>query len=334
MKLFSRSIFFAILSGAALSLAVPALYARDLIVYSGRSQALVQPLLDAFTEETGISVRTRFGGTAQLALALEQEGRRSRADVFWAQDVGALGSVQDLLAELPADLLAQIPEAMRHSAGQWVGTSGRARVLAYSSARLQKDDLPSSLAALADPAWRGRVGWAPTNGSFQSFVTAMRVLEGDEATLRWLRAVRANQPVSFPNNSSLLQGLAAGEIDLALTNHYYLYRALERDLNFPVGQVFLEAGSVGNLVNYAGVGRVATSRNTAAADAFIAFLLSEKAQRFFVETNFEYPVVPATPVLPGMLTEAELGPIRPEIDLDQLGDLEGTIRLLREADLL
>ncbi|MCH8475819.1 MAG: iron ABC transporter substrate-binding protein [Opitutales bacterium] len=306
----------------------------ELSLYSGRSQALVEPLLREFEEETGIRVRARFGGTPQLAIALQEEGERTRADLFWAQDASALGSVRDLLAPLPEDVVGGIPADLRHENNRWVATSGRARVFAYSPRRTEGEVLPERLEDLASEQWRGRIGWAPANGSFQSFVTAMRVLQGEEATKDWLAAVAANRPKVYPNNTSLVQAVAAGEVDLVLTNHYYLYRFLERDESFPVAQSYFTAESPGNLVNYAGVGILESSENREEAKVFVRWLLERRAQEYFVQEIFEYPVVGEIEALPGMLPYEELRVLSPRINLEALEDMEGTIGLLRELDIL
>lgn len=308
--------------------------AQELVLYSGRSKALVEPLIERFEEETGIQVRARFGGTSQLSIALQEEGARSRADLFWAQDAGALGSVGEWLRPLPNSAFAGIPSRGPRTGADWVATSGRARVLAFSPSRVDTEDIPDTLAGLHEAKWRGRVGWAPTNGSFQAFVTAMRQLVGEQATRSWLEQMRNNDAQAYPNNSSLLQAIAAGEIDLAITNHYYLYRFKERDPEFPVAQTFFADGSPGNLVNYAGLGMLATSRNTEPAAAFVRFILSPEAQAYFTEEVFEYPVRDDIDPLPGMADFESLQDISPAIDLDVLEDLDGTIRLLREVNLL
>ena len=312
----------------------PSEEAGELFIYSGRSQALVEPLLEKFEQDTGIRVRARFGGTPQLAIALQEEGERSRADIFWAQDASALGSLRDLLRPLPERVVEVIPPELRHEGRRWVATSGRARVVAYSARRTEGKVLPETLADLTQEKWRGRIGWAPANGSFQSFVTAMRVLEGEDATRFWLSAMEANNPKVYPNNTSLLQGVAAGEVDLVVTNHYYLYRFQQRDENFPVAQKHLNAGSPGNLVNYAGLGILESSGNPEAAIAFVQWILSREVQEYFVQEVYEYPVVGDIEALPGMLAFEEIRELSPEINLESLEDLQGTIQLLRELDIL
>ncbi len=325
------------------ALALAALFApackgdsSELVIYSGRSQALVEPLVDRYAEETGKKVTVRYGGTSQLAVALMQEGDNSPADVFWGQDAGALGALDaaDLLAPLGDDL-ARTESAFRGASGTWVATSGRARVFAYSPSRVDEDELPDSVFDLADERWRGRLGWAPTNGSFQSFVTAMVAAEGEEATRAWLEAVRANGAVSFPNNSSLLQAIAAGTVDAALTNHYYLHRMKQDDPAFPVAQTSFADGDVGNLVNVAGLAVLASSSRSDEAEAFIAAMLAPEAQRFFAEETFEYPVIPLSGERSeGLVSPEELERVSPRLELDELADLETSLELLRDAELL
>ena len=309
-----------------------------LVIYSGRSKALVQPLVDQFEAATGTPVKVRYGGTAQLAIALMEEGQASPADLFWGQDAGALGalSTAGLLAPLGGDLAADQPDAFRSVGGTWAATSGRARVLAYSPARVDAAALPSSVFDLTDPAWRDRVGWAPANGSFQSFVTAMLATHGEKATRGWLEALRDNGAVSYPNNSALLQAIAAGDVDVALTNHYYLLRLRDDDPDFPAAQTSFEAGDIGNMVNVSGLGILASSSRRGPAEAFVSAMLAPSAQRFLAADVFEYPVIEldAAGQTSGLVNRAELIEASPRVELDALADLESSLELLREVELL
>lgn len=310
--------------------------AQSLTIYSGRSKALVEPLIKKFEAEHGIRMNVRYGGSTQLAVALLEEGRRTPADVFWAQDAGALGAVHrnGMFETLPSDLLSLLPEQLHNSEGTWIATSGRARVMAYSTSRVDTALLPGSIFGLADRQWRGRVGWAPSNGSFQSLLTSMRLQKGDDVILQWLRDMRGNNAQSYINNSAMLQALAAGEIDIALTNHYYLFRFRETDPGFPVEQTFFAHGDAGNLVNVAGIGMLKTAGNKDEALAFMKFLLEEEHQQWVTQEVYEYPV------LEGMSTQSVDTPLRdiqelsPDLDLDDLSDLNRTLDLLRRAGLL
>jgi iron(III) transport system substrate-binding protein len=308
----------------------------ELVVYSGRSKGLVHPIIKQFEKETGITVKVRYGNTAQLAVALLEEGEKSPADLFWAQDAGALGAVskQGLFQTLPESILSKVPDKFRNAEGMWTATSGRARVLAYSPERVKTEELPNSIFDLTDAKWKGRVGWAPQNASFQAFVTAMRVLEGEEKAEEWLRGMKANGAKSYPKNTPIIQGLAAGEIDLGLPNHYYLMRFKKSDANFPVEQTFFTSGDAGNLVNIAGIGVLKSSSHAEEVSSFVQYLLSPKVQQLFVSEIFEYPVTDAVIPSEKLLPLDELLKLTPELNLEKLDDLEGTLKLLRKADIL
>ena len=322
-----------VIAGVIWFLSMPA--SDELVVYSGRSKALVEPLIREFEEQTGITVNVRYGGTTQLAVALMEEGDRSPADLFWAQDAGALGAVEkeELLAGLPDELVGTIPARFRNSSGTWVATSGRARVLAYSTTRADAGTV-NEFSDLASPELSGRVGWAPSNGSFQAFVTAMQIVHGDDHTRDWLLAVKNNNARIYNNNTGILQAIAAGEIDFGLTNHYYLLRALKEDPAFPVAQKFFEPGDVGNLINVAGIGILNTSDRKDDALRFVAFLISQDAQDWFTGEVFEYPVTSTDTESDAYRQLGQLLEVSPDVDLDALSDLESTLQLLREVGLL
>jgi len=314
----------------------PARAGESLVIYSGRSKNLVAPLIRRFEQISEIDVQVRYGKTSQLAVALAEEGERSPADLFWAQDAGALGSVagRGLFAPLPESITGSLPARYRGEGNRWVATSGRARVLAYAPERVDTENLPESVTALTGQRWRGRVGWAPPNGSFQAFVTAMRLEHGDEATLAWLKAMKANGARAYPSNTAIVQALAAGEVDLGLVNHYYLLRFKTSDKAYPVEQTHFAPGDIGNLVNVAGAGVLKHGKHPEAAHAFLRFLLGEQAQQYFTSYVFEYPVISGTIPHPALVEEAAFRELAPEVDLQGLSDLEGTLALLREAGLL
>ena len=201
----------------------------ELVIYSGRSENLVAPLIEEFEKETGVNVEVRYGGTAEMAATILEEGDNSPADVFFAQDAGSLGALAQAgrLEKLPDEIVNKVDVRYRSPNGEWVGASGRARVLVYNTDQLQESDLPENVLGLTDPKWVNQVGWAPTNASFQSFVSAMRKLNGDDATRQWLEDMIANGVQSYDNNVAIVEAVGKGEIQLGLSNHYYLYRFLE-----------------------------------------------------------------------------------------------------------
>jgi len=306
-----------------------------LTVYSGRGKAMVQKIFDAFTEETGIRVNVRYGDTTSLANTIVEEGRAAPADLFFGQDAGALGALaaRGLLAPLPESVLDAVDPRFRARDGAWVGVSGRARVIAYNTERVRPEELPADLDGFADPRWRGRVGWLPTNASFQAFVTALRKTRGDDAAEAWLRAIHANAPRTYASNSAAVKAVAAGEVDVAFTNHYYLHRlGLEAGpAGLPVANHY-PAGDVGSMMNVAGIGVLASSRRQEAAARLVAFLLTEASQRTFAEDNFEYPLARGVAAAERVTPLADLR--LPDVELGELRDLEATLGLLRKAGVL
>lgn len=306
----------------------------SLTLYSGRSEELVGPLLDDFTEATGIEVEARYGDTAEMANLILTEGENSPADVFFAQDAGALGAVaeQGLLAPLPEETLGAVDERFKSPNGDWVGVSGRARVVTYNTDTLSEADLPDSIFGFTDPVWSGRIGWAPTNGSFQSFVTALREIEGEDRAREWLEDIQANEPSVYEGNNPALDAVIAGEVDVAFINHYYLMQRLDEDPEAAAANYFLTDGDPGALVNVAGAGILNTAEHDEAARELIGFLLSEQAQEYFAGETHEYPLIEGVGADAGMPALEEIG--TPEIDLSDLSDLEGTLELLQEVGIL
>ena len=170
----------------------------SLIIYAARNENLIGPLIDQFSELTGIDVQVKYGGTSQLAATLSEEGANSPADVFYTRDPGGLGAVSKLLAALPQDILDTVPEWARSPESRWVGTSARARVVAYNTDKISEEDLPDSIEGFTDPKWKGRIGWSPTSGPTQTMVTAMRVIWGEKKTREWLEGRSFKESESLP----------------------------------------------------------------------------------------------------------------------------------------
>jgi iron(III) transport system substrate-binding protein len=307
----------------------------SLTVYAGRSEELVGPLIERFESETGIDVRVQYAGTTDLAATILEEGDASPADVFFAQDAGALGAVaaEGRLATLDPATLGRVDARFASDDGHWVGISGRARVVVYDTRTLEEADLPTGIDAFTDPAWKGRIGWAPTNASLQAFVTAYRILRGDDAARAWLEGIQANDPKVYDGNDAVLAAVAAGEVEVGFVNHYYLMRQLaEQGEEYPVRNHFLDGADPGSLINVAGAGILATAENPGAARSFIEFLLADESQAYFATETHEYPLVDGVDANPALPPLAEID--SPDIDLSDLADLEGTLRIMQEAGVL
>jgi iron(III) transport system substrate-binding protein len=300
-----------------------------LTVYSGREEELVAPLFEKFTDATGIDVEVRYGDSAELAATIAEEGSNSPADVFFAQDPGSLGAVDAQLGTLPPATLDRVPARFRDAEGRWVGTSGRTRVLVYNTERLAQDELPASVLELTAPEWKGRVGIAPTNASFQAFVTAMRLALGDERTRDWLAGMKANEARTYEKNTPIVEAVASGEIDAGLVNHYYLALVKEEQPGAPIANHQFEAGDPGSLVSVAGAGILGSSDRTEDAEQFVHFLLSDEAQRFYVDEaeENEYPLVAGIDAPAGLVPLDEIH--GPDVELTAFGaELSAPVGLL------
>jgi iron(III) transport system substrate-binding protein len=309
----------------------------DLVIYSGRSESLVGPIIERFEAESGIKIEVRYGGTAELAATLLEEGENSPADIFYAQDPGGIGAVAaaGLLAPLPADVLGLVPARFESPDGNWIGISGRARVVAYNTESLSEADLPADIWGFTEPEWQDKIGWAPTNGSFQAMVTGMRAVWGEEKTAEWLTGIQANNPVVFENNTSVVAAVGTGEIEIGFVNHYYLYRFIaEQGDDFPARNYFLPSGGPESLILVSGAGILNTAPNAENAEKFLEFLLTREAQQYFADETFEYPVVDGVATHPLLPPLADLDAVAVDIPLASLSDLEGTAALLSEVGVL
>ena len=307
---------------------------QKLTIYSGRNEKLVGALIKQFEQRSSIDVEVRYGDSAELAATIAEEGERSPADVFFSQDAGALGAVEEagLLAKLPPATLQRVDDRFRDPDGTWVGASGRARVVAFSTERLKESEVPDSIFDFTDPKWKGRIGFPPPNASFQAFISGMRITVGDERTRKWLEDIKKNDPVLLENNIQTEEAIDAGEIDVGFVNHYYLAELKAEKPGFAVGNHFLKDGDPGSLVNVSGAGILRTSKRAENAQKFVDFLLSREGQTYFSQKTFEYPLVAGAP------EPAETRPLEdvvgPDIKLGDLGGkLRSTIELLNDVGL-
>jgi iron(III) transport system substrate-binding protein len=265
-----------------------------LTVYSGRSKELVGPVLERFSEQTGIKVDVRYGDSADLALLIETEGDDSPADVFYSQSPGAIGHLAsiDRLQALPDDMLGLVPERFRSPTGRWVGITGRVRVLVYNTDEVDPAELPGSVFDLTDPRFADRVGVAPSNGSFQDFITAMREAIGDDETAAWLDAMGDNGAKAYANNLAIVEAVGRGEITYGLVNHYYNLEVKAENPDSPTENYFFDGGDLGSLILVTGVGVLDSASHADDARQLAEFLLSPAEQESFASVTKEYPLIP------------------------------------------
>lgn len=337
--MFKSRVFVLILAALVMSV-LPASAQEEgesLVVYSGRNETLIAPILAQFTEETGVAVQVVYGDTAAVANQILEEGANSPADVYIGQDAGALGALSKAgaLAPLPSDVLERVPDVFKSQQGEWVGLSARARVLVYNPTEVEALglELPQSILDLTKPEYAGLVGWAPANASFQSNVTAMRVLLGDDVTAKWLADMVANGAVSYgSSNTNLNRTVASGEVVLGITNHYYMHNLKKQDPALNLEQTVFPAGDPGSLVNVAGAGVLATSAKPGLAQRLILYLLGSNAQTYFTEQTSEYPLVDGIAVNPALIPLDSI--VQPEIDLSDLDDLQTTLAMIEASGAL
>ncbi len=301
---------------------------KSVTLYSGRGKNLIEPLLEQFEEETGYNVKVKYSDAASLALTIEEEeaAGQGRADVFLSNSPGPVGFLaeRDLLAKLPAGLESS---GLTNEQQTWVAITGRQRVVVYNTENIDPSTIPDSIYGLADEEWAGRVAIAPANGSFQDFFTLMRLSDGDASATEWLSELASGGAPEYPNNNSIVQAVARGEVDLGLVNHYYLYRLLAENPDLPVANYVFGEDDPGSVIIVTALSQT-KSGDSEAAKALIDFMLSAEAQRYFADETFEYPLgadVPANSQLPP-LDSTNVG------NFDVLGgELTQTLDLIREA---
>ena len=307
-----------------------------LVIYSGRSEALVHPILERFAKDTGIDISVRYADTSELTPTLLEEGSNTRADVFLSQDAGALAALanEDLLAALPENVVSVVDERFRDPDRRWVGVTGRARVVAYNTERVNVEELPKSVLEVTDPKWKGRVGFPPTNASFVAFVSALIESIGRDRTKSFLEGLAANDAKRYDNNVLALEAVAEGEIDLALVNHYYLYAEFKENPDAPVANHFTGQGTSGEgtFVNVSGVAVMANTDKRSDAERFVRYLLDSEAQNYFRDETAEYPLRDGVDPIEEVPPLATLKTI--DVPLTRLGrDLEASTELLKEIGL-
>lgn len=338
----TRRRFAGLAAGAAIGLRQGAGFAQSatptsggkLTIYCGRNERLVSALMPKISAATGVDLDVRFGNTAELAAQILEEGKNTPAGLYFCQDAGALGALAkaDRFAPIPADLLDQVSPQFRSPEGVWIGLSGRVRVLLYNPEVTDPATLPKRIIDLPKATLNGPIAWAPTNAPFQSFVTALRVVYGDDGAREWLEGIIATKPITFEDNGPQVQAVAREEVAVGLVNHYYLYEARRETPGIPIENYYFPGGDVGSLVNVGGAGIIAGSGQEPEATAVIAYLLGSEAQTYFAEETLEYPLAAGVAPLPELVPFSDIE--APDIDLTELADLEGTLKLLTEVGLI
>ena len=312
--------------------------ANGLVLYNGQHEQTTQALVNAFEKQTGITVTVRSGDEDQLAEQIMQEGSRSPADVIFTENSPALMKLagQHLLAPTDASTLAAVPSAYDSPAGNWVGVTARVSALVYNTSALKPSQLPSSVMDLAKPQWAGKIGIAPGETDFQPIITSIADTYGSAAALTWLKGVKANAGSHvYPDNETITSEVNSGQVEIGLINHYYWYR-----LRAEIGAAkmhsalhFFAPADPGYVLDVSGAGILASSTHKAAAQKFLAFLVSAAGQRIIAQTDsFEYPIRPGVAANPQLPPLSSLHP-DPADTVARLGDGSLALALLQQAQL-
>ncbi len=307
---------------------------KELVVYSGRKEKLMQPVLDAFTKETGIQVRMRAGGASELANAIMEEKNNPQADLFIANDAGTLEKLrlEGLLDTYASEAIAKVPADLKSTDNSWVGVSARTRVIMYNTNLVKENELPKSVFELTDPKWKGQV--AVAKGSSESVVghiTAIRKIKDEKTAEEFLKGLLANKVSVLKGHTEVRNAVGKGEFKLGLVNHYYYH--LQKQEGSPVGVIYPDQGAdqMGTMLNVAGAGLVKGGKNSEAAREFLDFLLQPATQKIFAEVNYEIPVLPGVPVKDAKAMNEFR---RADIKLDVLGkEIDNTMNLLEKVGM-
>lgn len=307
-----------------------------LVLYSGQHEQTVNALVAAFTKDTGVKVNVRTEDEGTLADQILQEGKRSPADLFYTENSPALDALaeHDLLAKVKAPTLAEVPGQYSSTTGNWVGVSARAASFVYNSSQVAAAQVPPSVLDLAQPAWKGKLGLAPTESDFQPLVTAVVKLDGMAAATSWLNGLKANAEI-YPDNETLVAAVNNGQVAAGVINTYYWYR-----LRDEVGASSMHSalasftpGDPGNLIDVSGAAALASSKRGADAQKFLAFLVGTKGQDIIATSeSYEYPVGSGVTTTKVAVPLGDLHP--PAVSVGDLGDGSAALSLLQHVGLV
>jgi iron(III) transport system substrate-binding protein len=308
-----------------------------LTLYAAQHEQVIDLLAEAFTKQTGIKVLAHQGEGPDIANQLIQEGKTSPADVYFTENSPELMLLDEKKVFAPVNpaTLGAVPRQDSGPSGNWVGVLARENVLAFNPALIKESALPVSLLDLAAPAWKGKLAIAPSDGDFLPLVSAVLVEKGHDATLAWLKGLKANAAV-FDDDEGVVAAVDRGTAATGIINSYYWARLFtEQGAEKTHAQIYhFGHGDVGALVNISGAAILASSKHKEAAQQFLAFLVAAPTQAMLAKSDvdFEYPLAPGVAAHPLMKPFAELQP--PAIPLAKLGDDRAAAKLLREAGLI
>ncbi|MEN3344087.1 MAG: iron(III) transport system substrate-binding protein [Arthrobacter sp.] len=309
--------------------------AGEITVYNAQHESLTQEWIDAFTAETGVKVTLRQGSDTEMSNQIVQEGKASPADVFLTENSPAMAQVENagLFADVDQATVDQVPSEFRPSTNKWTGIAARSTVLVYDKSKLSEDQLPKSMLDLANPEWKGKWAASPSGADFQAIVSALLELKGEAAAEEWLKGMKENFK-AYKGNSTAMKAVNAGEVDAALIYHYYYYgdQAKTGENSKNVTPHYFKNQDPGAFVSVSGGGVLESSKNAAAAQAFLKFITGKKGQEVLQKgTSFEYAIASDVPANDKLVPLAELQ--APTVDPAKLNSAKVT-ELMTKAGLL
>ena len=268
---------------------------KELVVYTGRNETLIKPVFESFEKATGVKVTYKAAGATELANLILEEKSNPKADIYLANDAGALEKLrmEKALEVYTSDNLKKVPDDLKAADNSWYAVTARARVIMYNKALVSEAELPKSLKDLADPKWKGQIGMATgANESVIANVTTLRVTEGDQAAEKFLTDLKNNGLKVYKGHGDVRKAVGAGQIKLGWVNHYYYHLQTHEAEGNNVGVIYPDQDGAGATVNIAGAAIVKGAKNMANAKKFMDFLLTPETQKLFAEVNYEMPVLP------------------------------------------
>ncbi len=323
-------------ASSSTSAATGSLAGQSITLYNGQHEQTTAKLVGAFEKRTGVKVNVRSGDEAELGDQIVQEGPNSPADVFYTENTPVLEHLreQGLLTRLYPSTLAGVPARYSSPQGDWVGVSGRVSVLVYNTSQIAGSQLPSSILELAEPKWKGKVGFAPSETDFQPLITSIVKFDGAAAAERWLKGLQTNGKI-YPDNETVVAQVNNGESAVGLINHYYWFRLRDEVGRSGVHSAlhYYAPGDPGNLLNVSGAAVLKSSSHQAAAQAFVAFLVSREGQETIAQSHsYEYPLRLSVSPAAGLRPFGQLQPA--PITLSELGDGSAPLALEQKLGLL
>tara|TARA_B100000929_G_scaffold290694_1_gene285431 strand:- start:1467 stop:2564 length:1098 start_codon:yes stop_codon:yes gene_type:complete len=308
----------------------------SIVIYSGRSENLILPVIEAFECETGIKVDTRWGSSTEMALLIDEEGNKTQADIFLSRSPGPVGYLdgKGYLAPISSNILGGVDERMRSQNATWVGFSGRQRVLVYNSDEFSEGTLPSSIFDLTGADFKGKVAIPGSNGSFIDWFTILIDQYGDETAELWINQMVENGARYYPNNRSIVEAVGRGEIAMGLVNHYYNYKiSAATGAEHKASNYVFKDNDIGGTLIISAAAITESSQKVSEAEEFFMYLLSTQVQTYFTESTYEYPI--AAGVQPNSaLPELEAFEIG-SINFDSLGEgFENANRIIESSGIL